>query len=177
MDNAFDVYSSLTLGAWVLLQLLTAPLTHSLPTPTTIEENSTDALIEIVQALQQPMEDPLAAVSSYLLNLYFPTSLYLLPNDLGFLVKPRSTTWFSQFLMAEYDDRRWLEMFRMTKGSIFALADLLAPHVRRKDTKYRVAIPMAIRVACILFELTHQASLFICLEMFAISKSTVCSIL
>ena len=95
MDNAFDVHSSLTLGAWVFLQLLTAPLTHSLPTPTAIEENSTDAFTEIVQALQQPMEDTLATVSLYLLNLCFPTSLYLLPDDLGFWVKPRSTTWFS----------------------------------------------------------------------------------
>ena len=68
-------------------------------------------------------------------------------------------------------------MFRMTKGSVFALSDLLAPHVRRKYTKYQVAIPVLIRIACTLFKLTHRASLFICYEMFAIGKSTVCSIL
>ena len=79
--------------------------------------------------------------------------------------------------MAEYDDKRWLEMFRMTKGLVFALSDLLAPHVCRKDTKYRVAIPVLIRIACTLFKLTHRAFLFICSEMFAIGKSTVCSIL
>ena len=177
MDNALDVHSSLTLGAWLLLQILTMSLTHYVPALTTEDKNSEDAFTEIIDGVGQPAEDPLAILSSYFLNLLFPTSLYLLPDDLGFWVKPQSTTWFSRFLMAEYDDRRWLEMFRMTKASVFALVDLLAPHVRRKDTKYRVAIPVVIRVAYTLFKLTHGASLFICLEMFAIGKSIVCSIL
>ena len=49
--------------------------------------------------------------------------------------------------------------------------------MRRKDTKYHVAIPVVIRLGCTLFKLTHGASLLICSEMFAIGKSTVCSIL
>ena len=79
--------------------------------------------------------------------------------------------------MEEYDDTRWLQMFRMNKSTVFALADLLTPHVYKKDTRYRVAIPVVIRVACTLFKLTHGASLFICSEIFAIGKSTVCAIL
>ena len=177
MDTASEAHSSLALGAWVLLQILTAPQNYYLLGPPEEEENSPETCTEIVQAVAGPIEDPLAIISSCLLNLHFPTSLYVLPDDLGFWVKPRSTTWFSRFLMAEYDDRRWLEMFRMTKRSVFALSDLLAPHVRRKDTKYRVVIPVLIRIACTLFKLTHGASLFICSEMFAIGKSTVCSIL
>ena len=64
-------------------------------------------------------------------------------------------------------------MFRMSKRSIMALADLLKPHVQRQDTRYQLAIPVLIRVACTLFKLSHGASLLICSKMFAIGKSTV----
>ena len=177
MDGGFDAQLSATIGAWMLLQIFTAPHIVIGPPPNLEDDDSTDALTDIVEALGQPAEDPLGILHSTSLNFQLPTSLSVFPDDLGYWVKPRSTTWFSHFLLFEYDDRRWLEMFRMTKGSIFAFADLLAPHVRRKDTKYRVAIPVLIRVACTLFKLTHGASLVICSEMFAIGKSTVCSIL
>ena len=68
-------------------------------------------------------------------------------------------------------------MFRLTKPAVFALADLLRPTIQKKDTKYKLAIPVVIRVACCLFKLTHSASLFICSEMFAIGRSTVTCIL
>ena len=45
------------------------------------------------------------------------------------------------------------------------------------NTKFRLAIPVIIQVACCLFKLTQGASLFICSEMFAIGKSTVSAIL
>ena len=98
-------------------------------------------------------------------------------DDLGFWVKPRSTTWFSRFLLSEYDDSRWVQMFRFTKPAVFALADLLRPTIQKKDIKYRLAILVVIRVACCLFKLTHGASLFICNEMFAIGRSIVSCIL
>ena len=46
----------------------------------------------------------------------------LIPGDyeLGYWVKPRSTTWFLRFVIEEYDDDRWSQMFRMTKASIFS---------------------------------------------------------
>jgi hypothetical protein len=97
----------------------------------------------------------------------------LFDQELGFWVKPRSTTWFSKFLLGHYDDDRWIQMFRMTKVAVFSLADLLRPHVEKQDTKYRLAILVLICVACTLFKLTHGTSLFICSEMFAVGKSTV----
>jgi chromosome condensin MukBEF MukE localization factor len=39
--------------------------------------------------------------------------------ELGFWVKPRSTTWLSRFMIEEYDDERRSCMFRMTKASVF----------------------------------------------------------
>ncbi len=37
----------------------------------------------------------------------------LLSQDIGDWVKAKSTTWFSQFLMMQYDDRRWIEHFQV----------------------------------------------------------------
>jgi hypothetical protein len=97
----------------------------------------------------------------------------LFDQELGFWVKPRSTTWFSKFLFGHYDDDKWIQMFRMTKVVVFSLPDLLQPHVEKQDTKYRLAIPVLIRVACTLFKLTHGASLFICSKMFVVGKNIV----
>jgi hypothetical protein len=101
----------------------------------------------------------------------------LLDEDLGFWVKPRSTTWFSRFLLSQYGQERWIQMFRMTKPAVFALSDLLKPHIQKQDTKYRLAIPVLVRLAVTLFKLTHGTSLFVCSEMFAVGKSTCSSIL
>jgi len=102
---------------------------------------------------------------------------YALPDEISYWVKPRSTTWFSRFLLEQYDDSRWLSMFRMTKSIVFSLANLLAPIVQKKNTKYRLAIPVLIRVACTLFKLTHGSNLTVCSEMFVIGRSIVCEIL
>lgn len=105
------------------------------------------------------------------------STLASIDEDLGFWVKPQSTTWFTRFLLQEYNNDRWLQMFRMTKRSVFNLAQVLAPAVKKKDTKYRATIPVIVRVACTLFKLSHGATLLICSELFAIGRSTISSIL
>lgn len=50
---------------------------------------------------------------------------------------------------------------------------MLAPLVRKQDTKYRLVIPVSVRVACSLFKLSHGVSLLICSELFAVGRSTV----
>jgi hypothetical protein len=92
-------------------------------------------------------------------------------------VKPLNTTWFSQFLLSEYSEERWIQMFRMTKPTVFALSDLLKPNLQKQNTKYRLAIPILVRVAVTLFKLTHGASLFVCSEMFVVGKSICYAIL
>jgi len=44
---------------------------------------------------------------------------------------------------------------------------------QEKNTKYRLSIPMVVRIACTLFKLTHGASLLICSELFAVGHSTM----
>ena len=101
----------------------------------------------------------------------------LFEDDLGYWVKPRSIAWFSQFLLDQYDDERWLAMFRITKAVVFNLAEILKTAMEKKNTKYRLSILVLVRVACTLFKLTHGASLFICSKMFAIGRSTICLVL
>lgn len=48
-----------------------------------------------------------------------------LTAELGHWVKPRSTTWFSIFLLIEYDNDCWLEKFHMTKETLFDIANQL----------------------------------------------------
>jgi hypothetical protein len=92
-------------------------------------------------------------------------------------MKPRSTTWFCKFLIEQYDDDQWLENFRMTKASVFSLANLLWPLIEKKDTNYRSVVPVVVLVVASFFKLTQSCSLQICMEMFAIGKSTMCVIL
>lgn len=98
-------------------------------------------------------------------------------DDLGFWVKPRSTTWFSQFPLQHYDNPRWIEMFRMKKPAVLSLSEVLRPHVERENTRYRLAIPVLIRVASTLFKLAHGANLTVCSEMFAIGRSSVSKVI
>ena len=98
-------------------------------------------------------------------------------DDLGYLVKPRSTMWFSRFLLEQYDNDRWLTNFRMTKRAVFILAEILKPHVQKQDTCYKLVIPVIIHIACTLFKLAPGASLLICSEMFVVGTSTVSKML
>lgn len=75
--------------------------------------------------------------------------------------------------MHKYDDARWVQMFRFTKRSMFSLAQLLSPSIQKQNTKYCMAVPVIVRLACTLFKLSHGATLLICSELFAVGRSTV----
>jgi hypothetical protein len=108
----------------------------------------------------------------HVLNLQF-----LFPYDFGLWVKPRSTAWFSHFVIDQFDDDRWMQHFRMTKAAVFRLVDILSLHMRKQNTRYRLSIPMMVHVACTLFKLAQGATLTICLELFAIGVNTVLGML
>jgi hypothetical protein len=113
-------------------------------------------------------------VSCVLHDFRLSNASQLLGADLGFWVLPRSTAWFSQFLMYEYDNARWVENFRLTKESVFRMADMLSPYVQKQDTRFHHAIPAMVKVAVTLYKLCQGASLLICSEQFALGKSTIC---
>jgi hypothetical protein len=75
-------------------------------------------------------------VSSILHDFRISNASALLRAEVGYWVLFRSSAWFSQFLMYEYDDTRWVKNFRMTKDSIFRMADILSPFVQKQDTSF-----------------------------------------
>ena len=176
-----DVFNSplelMALASTVLLLLMSANKSFDLPTPEDSEDSDDELLQSIMQTPPESSFDMEAVARAALHNFRLCSVFFILDDDLGYWVKPRSTTWFSRFLLNQYDDERWITMFRMTKPAVQTLAELLKPVVQKKDTKYRLAIPVLVQVACTLFKLTHGASLFICSEMFAMGRSTVSLVL
>ena len=92
-------------------------------------------------------------------------------------MKPRSTTWFSWFVIEEYDDDQWSSLFRMTKASVLELSHQLRPFIQKQNTKYRLAISIVVRVACKLLKLAHAINTRLCSELFAIGMSTMSNVI
>jgi hypothetical protein len=139
-------------------------------------EDSDEPPLRPVTRLHDTLMDMNTVIASVLHDFRLAHSRTILDDELGFWVLPRSTAWFSHFLLHEYDDRRWVQNFRFTKDAVFQMSAVLAPLCARKDTKYRRAVPMRVRVACTLYKLAHGASFLQCSESFAIGKSTVSGI-
>jgi hypothetical protein len=85
-------------------------------------------------------------------------------DDLRFWVKPHCTLWFSQFLMSLYDDSRWIEIFRMDKGTVAEMRYRLRAPIEKQNTKYRLAVPVEVCVCCCIYKLAHGATFLSCSE-------------
>ena len=83
----------------------------------------------------------------------------------------RSLAWFLTFVMIEFNDKRWIENFRMTKFIFVQLCFKLAPLVQKKNISFRLVIPVITRVACTLYKLAHGSSYITCSEKFSIGIS------
>ena len=177
MDFFSDPCNLITFASFVLALILEQ--NQSMPVICGEENDEyADACIAVSPHVpEDPVMDRLHIMSSALHSYRLCCPDYPLTDELSYSVKPRSTTWFSRFFLEQHDNSRWLSMFRMTKDSVFSLAELLKPTLQKKNTKYRLAIPVLIRVACTLFKLTHGSNLTVCSEMFAVRHSTVCKFL
>jgi hypothetical protein len=94
-------------------------------------------------------------------------------KKLGDWVKAQNITWYSNFLMIKYDNQRWVEHFHITHEIALQLTEKLRPLIEEKNTKYKVAIPICIRLTCSLYKLSHGIEYLQCNEMFTIGKSLV----
>lgn len=135
-----------------------------------------DAAVHVSQ-VHETLVNMQSIVASVLHDFRIAHATTLLDQELGWWVLPRSTSWFSRFVLQEYDDNRWLENFRLSKSAVFSLTNLLCPHIEKANTHYRLAIPPIVRVACTLFKLCQGASLLLCSEFFAIGTSTASGII
>lgn len=177
MDPFESPLHTVAFTSWLLTLILNLNDVELVPPALELEEEEEDPLTAIVFGQQGHVADNQTFLRDTLHTYRFCTLNTYFDEDVGFWVKPRSTTWFSHFLLTQYDNNRWVTMFRMTKPCVLELAELLRPHVEKQNTKYRIAIPVLVRVACTLFKLTHGANLTICSEMFAVGRSTVSKVL
>jgi len=177
MDFLTNSAEVMFMASTVLLLLMSMNKTVDVYVPTDTDEDTDNESQMVTEALEPPCFDMDTLAGAALHTFRLCNVFSFLDEDMGYWVKPRSTTWFSRFLLNQYDDERWIAMFRMTKPAVQNLAELLKPIVKKKDTKNRLAIPVLVCVACILFKLTHGASMFFCSEMFAIGRSTVSVVL
>jgi hypothetical protein len=93
--------------------------------------------------------------------------------EFGYWVKPRSIIWFSNFLLVEFEEDRWLENFQMNKVMLFSITDRLKVVLQIQNTKYRQSIPIEIPMCCTIFKLAQSANFIICNEFFTIGKLIV----
>ena len=151
-------------GAWFLSLLLNANDALRLPTMSEDKDDYDDPLSALVHIVQVLLVDMFSLMQNTVQNYRLCSSMSIFHEYMILWVKPRSTTWFSRFLLEQYDSSRWISMFRMTKPIVFTLAKVLSPHVEKKNTKYRIAVRVLVRVACTLFKLIQGVNLIVCSE-------------
>ncbi len=88
-------------------------------------------------------------------------------RELGDWVKVQSITWYSHFLMMQYNNLRGIGHFRVSKNFVHHLTKKLKHFMERNNMKTQVVVLVKVCVACSLYKLAHYS------ELFVIKKSIV----
>jgi hypothetical protein len=75
--------------------------------------------------------------------------------------------------LSQYDDRKWIEHFQVSRSFVEQLIERLKHKMEKKDTYYKCAILIRIRVAYSLYKLIHAHDFLQHNELFVIKKSIV----
>ena len=75
-----------------------------------------------------------------------------------------------------WNERDWVENFRMSKEAFNRLCVELSPHILKRDTNFRKAIKVRHQVAMTLYWLADTAQCRTIANLFGVGKSTVCGI-
>ena len=86
---------------------------------------------------------------------------------------PRGKRWFSHEVMTVWEDDRWLENFRMTKGSFLKLVNLVRRVMSPSLHSIREPIPLEERVGMALYNLCSSCEYRVTANQFGRHKSTV----
>ena len=89
--------------------------------------------------------------------------------------KPRSKLFWEETCQG-WNERDWVENFRMSKEAFNRLCVELSPHILKRDTNFRKAIKVRHRVAMTLYWLADTAQCRMIANLFGVGKSTVCGI-
>ncbi|XP_063152340.1 uncharacterized protein LOC134492110 [Candoia aspera] len=84
-----------------------------------------------------------------------------------------SRHWWETFVLENLEDEKWVEHFRMSKGTLFEIADLLRPQLHRQRTIMREAISVEKRVAIAVWWLSNLECYREVAVQFGVGRSTV----
>ena len=89
--------------------------------------------------------------------------------------RPRSNSFWEETCQG-WAHTQWRENLRMSRRAFEYLCHELSPHISRRDTNFRKAIPVRQRVAITLYRLADTAQYRTIANLFGVGKSTVCGI-
>uniref|UniRef100_A0A8D2LCT2 Uncharacterized protein n=1 Tax=Varanus komodoensis TaxID=61221 RepID=A0A8D2LCT2_VARKO len=84
-----------------------------------------------------------------------------------------SRNWWENFVQADSGDEKWIEHFRMSRGTLFEIADMLRPQLERQKTTMREAISVEKRVAIAVWWLSNLECYREVATQFGVGRSTV----
>ena len=91
-----------------------------------------------------------------------------------FWIKPgRTPKWWENFQNDVVDADEWRVNFRMSRRSLFSLAELLRPHIERETTKMRSPVDVLTKVACTLYYFSDQGRMRKTANAFGLSQPTI----
>ncbi|XP_042309854.1 protein ANTAGONIST OF LIKE HETEROCHROMATIN PROTEIN 1-like [Sceloporus undulatus] len=96
-----------------------------------------------------------------------------MPAPRRYWIRPKMKgSWWNEELLHMWDDEMWMQHFRMPRGTIFRLADILRPHIAAMDTVMRRAITVEERVAITIWWLSGPLTYQNVAHQFQIGSST-----
>ncbi len=112
-----------------------------------------------------------AMMNSLILHQHRLSCFYdelLFNQDVGDWMKAKSTTWYSYFLVSQYNDSRWTEHFE-SNNFFLKLKHLM----EKKDTKYKCVVPIGIHIIYSFYKFAYCIAYHHWSKIFAIKKLTI----
>ncbi|KAJ7338577.1 hypothetical protein JRQ81_012479 [Phrynocephalus forsythii] len=100
-----------------------------------------------------------------------------LPRQKLWWCYPGRSRWFHDSVLQFWDDRQWIENFRMTRQTLFEVADSLRPFLMRRDTVMYSAIPVEERVAIGVYFLASRSCYRTIANVFQKGTSMIVSVI
>ncbi|XP_025061758.1 protein ANTAGONIST OF LIKE HETEROCHROMATIN PROTEIN 1-like [Alligator sinensis] len=89
-----------------------------------------------------------------------------------FWVREKSGDWWERVVLQTWDDRHWLENFRMTKATFLEICMELTPELWRRTTNMRLPLTVEKRVAIAIWKLANPNCHRSVSNQFGVGKST-----
>ncbi|XP_062977814.1 uncharacterized protein LOC134395583 [Elgaria multicarinata webbii] len=91
-------------------------------------------------------------------------------------VFPKPEQWYDDFVLGVWDDERWIRNFRMTRATLFEIAEQLRPHLERQRTIMRKPLPPHKRLAITIWWLSSLETYREAANHFGVGESTVSTV-